>query len=354
MLTVMVQRSARVRRWTPDAVRATAVAVVAAVSALVAAAGTSPNARAQDRRAGRIELIRHQPSDAIPIPAGLFMMGPSQSELADMLSECEYQLRESAAFCRDDWHGNFALEQRLVYVDAFAIDRYEVTAAAYRRCANAGGCAVDPLIAGDERHIRDDLPIVNITWSEARDYCAWAGKRLPTEAEWEKAARGPEGYRWPWGNRYRVGRSNHGRGESSAMLYTHASTPGTFAIGLRVEFAPDDADGFAAAAPPGSMWWGESPYGVMDMSGNVSEWVQDYFSLSGYGDLPTFNPVRSVPHPQTGDQRVRRGGSWFEPQFFGRTYYRMVSDATDRHPHVGFRCARSLGDRSAASARGLD
>src|SRR5512134_3264010 len=90
-------------------------------------------------------------------------------------------------------------QAREVYVSPFLIDRREVTAAEYRRCVLAGSCDLTPLVAGDRRFIRDDLPVVNVTWFDAVSFCGWQGKRLPTEAEWEKAARGDDARRWPWG-----------------------------------------------------------------------------------------------------------------------------------------------------------
>lgn len=289
-------------------------------------------------RPGRVAVVAHVPPDMVRIAGGAFTMGPSEDERLSLRTACDSELGVANAQCAEDV--NFQLTEREVHIPAFDIDRHEVTAAAYRACVAAGACEVAALVAGDERYIRDDWPMVNVTWRDATAYCAWAGKRLPTEAEWELAARGREGFRWPWGNHDRADGGNFGQTESRAMQHTRWSILGAGPLRVPAEFAPDDRDGYPYLAPPGALRWGASAHGVMDMAGNVAEWVQDYFSTQGYDGLSRFDPVRDVADESGRDLRVLRGGSWAEPRFFGRTYYRHAADPDQRAAHVGFRCAR--------------
>lgn len=306
-----------------------------------ATASTDKSSTAAPRlRAGRVVRVEYRPSDMVTVPAGPFYMGMTRAERSNFMESCHNQLGVSSYICEEDWFGVSNLTDREVDLDAFAIDRYEVTVAQYRECAAAGGCDIAALVAGDERYLSDELPMVNVTWHDAVAYCSWAGKRLPSEAEWEKAARGVNRWRWPWGNHDRADGSNHGTVESEAIVRTHGLVPRTPASRPIAEFIADDSDGHMYAAPPGTLLWGEGPYGTYDMAGNVSEWVYDYYSLEGYDDLPEQNPVRS--EPIRSGYRVERGGSWGEPKLHGRTYFHRPARPERRQPTLGFRCARSL------------
>jgi formylglycine-generating enzyme required for sulfatase activity len=304
-----------------------------AASLAVAAAllGAPPRATGGTGRSVRIERV--VPA-VVHVPAGTFLMGITPDAADVVATECQ----ASQPTLREGVCGGYRelmkhLEPREVYVGGFGIDRDEVTAGGYRRCVAAGGCVLDPLVAGDERYIRDAWPIVNVTWWEAQSYCRWRGGRLPTEAEWERAARGDGSAAWPWGDVPRAADFNHG--QPRAFILRRIVRATELLVG-----DPDDSDGTLLLAPPGSYPWGDGPYGTHDQAGNVAEWVGDTWTMTGYDDLPTINPF--VEGGAT-DARVVRGGSWRQPTYLGRVDVRdplgMVNFPSRRFSYVGFRCA---------------
>ncbi len=197
--------------------------------------------------------------------------------------------------------------QRAVYLDAFAADRTEVTNAAFARfVAETGYQAAGWDAPLSEEHANE--PVVGVVWRDADAYCRWAGKRLPTEAEWEKAARGVDGRRYPWGDAWDAGRANTVESHHDGVL------------------------------PVGSFPTGASPYGVLDMAGNAAEWVADYFDAGYYANAPNRNP----PGPDVVLDRVLRGGSWASPPVQAQTFFRDSSHSVRPNQRVGFRCAQTL------------
>jgi formylglycine-generating enzyme required for sulfatase activity len=196
-----------------------------------------------------------------------------------------------------------------VYLDAFYIDKFEVTNAQYRMCVNAGIC-VRP--AKPEYYDNLDLeqhPVVNVTRSWVKTYCGWAGKRLPTEAEWEKAARGTDGRTYPWGE------------------------------GIDCEHAQyKDCGG--QTVPVGSKPEGASPYGAQDMAGNVWEWVSDRYEEDYYQTSPESNPKGPETWSAWMDAWVIRGGSWSEESAYVRSSYRSWYNPDAQYYNLGFRCVR--------------
>jgi sulfatase modifying factor 1 len=215
--------------------------------------------------------------------------------------------------------------QRRVYLDAFEIDRYEVTNVQYRRFLLATGR--EPPRQWPERYVafqpdRDPAwngtdypageatyPVVAVNWEDATAYCAWVGKRLPTEAEWEKAARGIDGRAYPWGDGWDPTRANVGE---TGVGYTQ---------------------------PVGSYPHGSSPYGALDMAGNAWEWVADLYDRQYYAHAPSRNP----PGPESGTgERILRGGAWDSLPGHVRASYRNATHFFGPNYRAGFRCARSI------------
>ena len=200
---------------------------------------------------------------------------------------------------------------RSVYVDAFYLDRFEVTTERFAKFLAATGAVSQPE-GWDEAKpaAARELPVVGVDWREADAYCRWAGKRLPTESEWERAARGTEARVYPWGN--------DAPNEKLARFATSASGP--YQGGL---------------APVGSHAVGQSSEGIQDLAGNASEWVADWYSESfATGD------VRNPKGPESGPGRGIRGGGWQEPAERLRSAKRFYASPDNRAEDVGFRCAR--------------
>jgi formylglycine-generating enzyme required for sulfatase activity len=227
--------------------------------------------------------------------------------------------------------------QHTVYLDAFELDRYEVTNAQYRRFLQITGRKPPPYWAGDTYPVgQADYPVVGVSWDDADAYCTWAGKRLPTEAEWEKACRGTDGRAYPWGNLWEPRRANV---DLSAQAGAEPSVWDTAWQLLRVagnRVGP-------GLLPVGSYRDGASLYGVMDLVGGASEWVADWYNWSDYSNLPARNP-RNMEPPWN---HCLRGSPWHDPtgdadwvQTMSRCSARNSSHET-QDPRVGLRCARS-------------
>ncbi|MBI5317643.1 MAG: SUMF1/EgtB/PvdO family nonheme iron enzyme [Nitrospirae bacterium] len=225
-----------------------------------------------------------QPEGMVVIPAGEFLMGAEDGQ-------------------------QDARPMHRVYLSSYWFDIYEVTNAGYRQCVEGGGCTPPKdRQTFDDPH-RTQHPVTNITWNQARSFCQWQGKRLPTEAEWEKAARGTDGRRYPWGNDEEVIKSRVRNGE------LRTGVNGTEFVGRQ-----------AATA---------SPYGVFGLVGSVSQWVKDWYAEDFYQT----SPVRDPQGPARGSFRVLRGGEWNEKPPDLRASYRGWDEVTYWGPTLGVRCA---------------
>lgn len=207
-----------------------------------------------------------------------------------------------------------------VYQSAFYIDLKEVTQAEYDRFARMTKREkpIVPVFEEDISKLKNpDYPVVGITWNDAIAYCRWAGKRLPTEAEWEKAARGEGQRRYPWGNDFD---------------YTIANIDG-------------NEDGYLYLGIVGSFEVGRSPYGVYDMTGNVAEWVADSYDPDYYRK----SPYRDPAGPEESEFKVIRGGSWRESKLNARLTKRFSAKMWRTDATVGFRCAKGLDTETEKS-----
>jgi formylglycine-generating enzyme required for sulfatase activity len=327
-------------------------AMVLAAGASIALAGTSAANR------GRTVRIEKRPSREVVVPAGQFQMGLNEDQMATAQQQCmlayfppnavpTYQLPggQMTDFCKSYLTELTHMPVRDVFLDAYAIDRDEVSVADYRACVDAGACTLDALVSADERYIRAEWPMVNVTWEEAQTFCAWRGGRLPTEAEWEHAALGDRlAFDWPWGELEQPKDFNHGQPRAVALREIERSLS---IIPIREFGDPDDSDGTAILAPAGSYPWGESSFGTRDQAGNVAEWTADAWSNDdggkGYDGLGASNPVRDGTSLS---QRVVRGGSWRQPTFVARSNLRdpfnEFYEPGQRFSHIGFRCARTI------------
>jgi formylglycine-generating enzyme required for sulfatase activity len=273
------------------------------------------------------------------VPAGEFRMGSTSADLEQILRECSN--------CLPDWFKDVS-PQHKVYLDAFWIDKTEVTNAMFARFVAETSYQTDAdkegtgiifnLLSEDWKKIKganwqhpggpttdisglDNHPVVQVSNQDARAYCKWAGRRLPTEAEWEKAARGTDGRNYPWGNQPPAG---------NLLNFADRS--------LNVREGDNSGDdGYRNTAPVGSYPAGASPYGALDMSGNVGEHVADWYSEIYYSNSPRRNPTG----PSSGDYFVMRGGSWSRARWHVRTFIRVTFTPEKRSNGVGFRCAAS-------------
>ena len=247
--------------------------------------------------------------EMVYVPAGTFVMGAK-------LDDDEAYASEKPA--------------HEVYLDAYWIDRTEVTNAQYALCVSAGACEPPTAFGMVKLNSNkrpwyysnpefDDYPVVYVDWEAAGIYCDWAGRHLPSEAEWEKAARGTDQRWYPWGNKNVAGN-----------LVNLADRHTNYQYSFRFV-----DDGYLDTSPAGNYPAGASPYGAYDMAGNVWEWVADWFSRGYYASSPHDNPTG----PETGIHKVLRGGCYNSSNWGIRSTMRSYLGPLYAYGYIGFRCA---------------
>lgn len=321
------------------------------------AKGASELQRTTEKPLQRILSGTGEPEMVI-VPESEFLMGTSETHPEYRpLADKEYlRALEVLHFMGNPaWSFEDETPARKVRLNAYAIDRFEVTNAQYRKffdwirkTGDHGRCHPGELPKKDHtpRHWRsfnplledanyartapfsretftaDEKPVVGVDWFDAFAYAAWAGKRLPTEAEWERAARGQDGRRWPWGNQWQWGLANIG-GEKKGQDVSTKST---------------EKDGFIYPAPVGSFKEGMSPAGCYDLAGNAAEWCSDWYQGDYYKAAPTENPQG----PDAGKLRVVRGGSSQNLASSVRCAKRFSYEPDFRSFSLGFRCVKDF------------
>jgi formylglycine-generating enzyme required for sulfatase activity len=275
--------------------------------------------------------IKNRYPDMVYIPAGYVEIGSSDQEISQAM-----EIFKNAENIEPvhNWFDD-EVPKHKVWMEAFYLDKYEVTNREYMKFVRAGGYSKEifwsadglewlsekeisaPECFDDSRFNDPDHPIVCINWYEASAYAKWAGKRLPTEAEWERAARGESKRMFPWGD------------DASADN------------GYRANYHPggeaQDKDGHRFTAPVTAFPNGVSPFGIFQMAGNVWEWCEDWYGENYYAKSPKKNPYG----PRNGLEKIVRGGSWLNSIISIRTPYRSYVDPKLRYSHIGLRCARS-------------
>lgn len=291
-----------------------------------------------DALAGVVSLM-------VRVDGGTFQMGTNPSEVAEAVRQC---IERDEASCQPTF-GEDSYPVHSVTIDPFQIEITEVSYGQYvaflnwKRQSTSGtwnhlnGCDGQACLAtrsdpGGENSviqfdsanydipdISQNYPVVNVTWYGAKAYCETLGRRLPTEAEWERAARGSQGLLYPWGNDWNPANAKTSR--------------------------PRDPVG---AFEVGTLTAGVSPYGAYDMAGNVGEWVADWYSPNFYSqpEATQLNPRG----PVTGVNKVIRGGSWDTVPFFARTVHRQEQPPTSQYLWLGFRCAADIDDSEGTGA----
>jgi formylglycine-generating enzyme required for sulfatase activity len=280
---------------------------------------------------GSLGDIWTRPADGmmmVYVPDGTFQMGSTVAEIDAAFERCE-QRPESNTCRRSDFEDEFP--QHSVTLDDFWIDQTEVTNAQYRRCVEAGSCEPPEIAGSDAREAYyrsseyDEYPVLYISSYQAAQYCAWAEARLPTEAEWEYAAGGPEERLFPWGDEF----------DGTRLNYCDVNCTNNWA-----DKTADD--GYADTAPVENYPEGVSWCGALDMAGNVFEWAADWYG--SYPAEPQINPSG----PSSGEYRVIRGGSWDDAPYQVRTANRYeLLPNIQWADYVGFRCAQDVESASA-------
>ena len=270
------------------------------------------------------ESNNHQDMAYVPFAVTVMGIDKDKSGVTTQRGETPnmYERRMSMPWSREAFHDEGPAHW--VAIDAYMIDKYEVSNKKFKNFMKATGHTA-PAYWDDPRLNKPEQPVVGVNWFDAKAYCEWEGKRLPTEAEWERAARGPQGYKYPWGNEIDPMKANY-------------------------------ANRLKATLPVDSLPEAASPFGLHHMAGNVFEWVQDWYDPRFYEKTPHAVNTNGPPKPvwlggtgtyvdrlTTGAKRVIRGGSWIAAEASITATHRFWNHPMNNSYGVGlgFRCAKS-------------
>jgi len=262
-----------------------------------------------------IAVLRAPSRGMVLVKGGLVRVGSELTEVSDAQRMCREELSREA--CSTSLFSDEMVAHDVRLSD-FWLDRTEVTNDAYERCVEVGECRGPRHVGARRWRAVPAHPVTLVTWDDADRYCRWRGARLPTEAEWERAARGFARRLYPWGEVYAPLLLNHGR---AALLEVERT---------------DDVDGFLELAPVASFPSARTPEGVLDLAGNVSEWVADWYA-EGYAEPETVDPRG----PASGNFKVHRGGSFIDGRAWLRGARRGHALPSSSAKWLGFRCATS-------------
>ncbi|MGA9116402.1 MAG: formylglycine-generating enzyme family protein [Bacteroidota bacterium] len=316
--------------------RTATVFTLIAVSVGATTAPLSP----QEKSSGSTLIREKDGTVMVYVPAGMFLMGSSDGQLDAAMRECR-RMHTGERNCN---RSSYLQEQpaHLVTLPAFWIDRTEVTNERFCAFLNARGNQpengtpwLEPgagsrgvvygkieLVGGTFRPQEgfEHHPVIEVSWYGAQAYCSWVGGRLPTEAEWEYAARGPKGLVYPWGNDFDGTRLNY---RDSSFAFEDFERDAAFNDGSPLWTR-------VGRYPEGASWCG-----ALDMAGNVWEWVSDWWSADSYARAATGDPTG----PDTGTLKIGRGGSWYDPRWHVRAACRKALTPSSHRIHwIGFRC----------------
>lgn len=290
----------------------------------------------------RMQRLQNLASSLVPVEGGTFEMGTNIEEIRQAVNEC---VNRDQGTC-EIRYGQDSVPPHQVTLDQYWIEQTEVTNQQYVAFLNAmgpgshrDGCSGQlcvettaenefSLITFDSQNYdvaeqQSSFPVVGVTWYGAQAYCESIGRRLPTEAEWEHAARGDDNSIYPWGNQWR-------------MEYARTSRPERVQTPLQVGSIPENA----------------SDYGAVDMAGNVAEWVSDWYFVDHYAQQAERAPVENPTGPASGTDRVIRGGSWNSVPFFSRSVHRRHTRPDEAFLWLGFRCVSDTGPEGGSGQSG--
>ena len=275
------------------------------------------------------------PPGMASIDGGTFKMGATEDEMRWHLNSCNHYASCNVVDYED------MLPQHLVELSPYFIDIHEVTNAEYRECAVAGACA-QPSASAIRQYLNSDYysnqkydsyPVVGVNWNDGVNFCEWSGKRLPTEAEWEYAAKGEDGQFFPW--------TRVPNGYTTSVVFGGSTPLANYCDrDCSMENWNDTSlnDGWKGPAPV--MSYPPGPFGLYDMAGNVTEWIQDYYGENFYQTSPRKDPVNTTWK----DWRITRGGGWNNGIYHLTSMMRSAQSPSSPKAFIGFRCVMGADD----------